>query len=54
MQRTKLHPALCWVIGWAHVVHAAVLILSLGLFYTGIPLAASTWACRIDNRWSRK
>lgn len=52
VQRTKLHPALCWVIGWSHVIHAAILILSFGFFFTGLPLAASMWACRLDQKWN--
>jgi len=51
MGRTKLHPALCWVIGWSHVAHAAVLILSFGFLSTGLPLAVSIWACRLDQKW---
>ena len=46
MKRTKINPAHCWVIGWAHLAEAIVMILSAGMFASGLPYKATVWAAR--------
>lgn len=49
ISRTKIDPVLCWLIGWSHVAHAAVPILSFGLLTTRSPLCSAMWTARIDS-----
>lgn len=50
MNLTKINPFLCWVIGWAHLLNALVMILTLGFVSTKIVSEATVWAARIDSR----
>ena len=46
MRVTKINPIHAWVIGWAHLAHAVVMIFSGGLLSTRLPFRATLWSAR--------
>lgn len=54
MNRTKINPLTCWVIGWAHALNALVMILSFGFLSTTVVSKVTLWAARLDSKKNRE